>query len=243
MDNTNKTWITNCSVCNTELSYSSRSNLNRAIKLGHMCSSCAKKGIRHPIYGKESPKKGRYSKSVGEAIINGSIWLNSNDNVWYRKCPKCKKNIKASAPNRALKRILCLCYSCVAKNRKYSKECREKMKVSAIERIKKYGGVSAFNKTACLFIEDYGKQHGYVFQHALNGGEVWLDGFCMDGYDKQKQIAFEYDEPRHEHGKCKFLDLGRTKKLFQSGNVTEIIRYSQKYNKLYKSFPTYSIPL
>ncbi len=38
-------------------------------------------------------------------------------------------------------------------------------------------------------------------------------------------------------------NMNRTEKLLNNKNVKEIIRYSQKYNKLYKSFPIYSVPL
>jgi len=233
---------TTCSICNKELLYSSKHNLKRALSLGSMCLSCSKKGSRHHLYGKESPKKGKYSQPVLDAISSGLVWHDLN-NIWYRKCSNCKKDVKASTPNKALKRINCLCYSCISKNRIYSSECRNKMKQSAILRIKTQGGVSNFNKDACVFIENYGTKNGYNFQHALNGGEVWIDGFCLDGYDYKNSIAFEYDEPQHEKKKNKFLDLGRTKKLLKNEKIKEIIRYSKKYNKLYKSYPTYSIPL
>ena len=34
-------------------------------------------------------------------------------------------------------------------------------------------------------------------QHAENGGEYEIDGYFLDGYDKELNIAFEYDEKRH----------------------------------------------
>jgi hypothetical protein len=238
----NNTWNRKCSECNKELFYSNKSNFQRSGS--GLCLSCYKKGTRHHLYGKNNPKKGKiYSKIILDAIINKQIWYNENENVWYRICPSCNKNIKASSASKATNRIKCLCYSCVSKRRKYSDECRQKMKISAIKRIKTQGGVTTFNKKACSFIENCGNKLGYKFQHALNGGELWIDEFSLDGYDKEKKIAFEYDEPYHEKRKHKFLDIGRTKKRLKSGKVKEVIRYSHKYNKLYKSFPTYSIPI
>jgi len=34
-------------------------------------------------------------------------------------------------------------------------------------------------------------------QHAENGGEFEVAGYYLDGYDKNLNIAFEYDEPGH----------------------------------------------
>lgn len=245
MNNTETTWKTNCCECNKELSYSSKYNLERALKKNRLCLSCSKSGCRHHFSGKKSTKKGKvYSKQILEAISNNSIWFNEVEQQWYRVCPSCNSNLKSSSPSHAASRVKNICYSCVAKNRTYSKECREKMRISAIERIKRQGrGVSSFNKNACVFIENYGNKNGYKFQHALNGGEIWLGEFSLDGYDATNLIAFEYDEPYHEKRKQKFFDLSRTKILLKNEKVKEMVRYSQKYNKLYKSFPTYSTPL
>lgn len=209
-----------------------------------MCLPCSKKGSRHHFSGKENPRKGKiYSQNILNAISNKLIWFNETEQQWYRTCPSCKSNVKSSSPRHAIDRIDCNCYSCVAKNRTYSKECREKMRSSAINRVKLQGGLSAYNKDACITIENYGNVNGCKFQHALNGGEVWIDGCALDGYDAKNSTAFEYDEPYHEKRKQKILDVNRTEKLLKNEKVKEMIRYSQKYNKLYKSFPTYSIPI
>jgi hypothetical protein len=56
-----------------------------------------------------------------------------------------------------------------------------------------------FNPTACYIIEEYGKQNGYDFQHALNGGEFYIKelGYWVDGYDKNKNVIVEYQEKHH----------------------------------------------
>ena len=247
----------NCTGCGKCITYTDKRNLNRAIKAESLCHSCKQIGDKNPIYGKgylrigklhhnygkPSPKKGKFlSKDIIEYINSGIIWKNKNNGNWYRKCPSCSKDIKSSSHGHAYDRAKhkCLCYSCVAKNRKYSNECREKMRNSAIKRVKLYGNVASFNSDACRFIEDFGKKNGYNFQHALNGGEIWIDGFSLDGYDKDKNVVFEYDEPNHEIEKNKLNDLNRIKNLFKNKSIKEIIRYSEKYDKIYKSYPTYS---
>lgn len=56
-----------------------------------------------------------------------------------------------------------------------------------------------FNPVACRLIDDYGRQHGYHFQHALNGGEVRVIGYALDGYDKGKNVVIEYYEKKHRY--------------------------------------------
>lgn len=93
--------------------------------------------------------------------------------------------------------------------------------------------VVSFNPNACKFIEDFGKKNGYNFQHGMNGGEKVICGYKLDGYDKDKNIIFEYDEPRHEIRKNKFKDIERQHRLllFTKGRI---LRYSEKYNKIYE---------
>lgn len=56
-----------------------------------------------------------------------------------------------------------------------------------------------FNSEACCFIDEYGKDNGYKFQHAMNGGEYYIKelGYFVDGYDKDKNIILEIDEKKH----------------------------------------------
>jgi hypothetical protein len=79
-----------------------------------------------------------------------------------------------------------------------------------------------FNKNACRIIDEYGNEYGYRFQHALNGGEIRVIGYSLDGYDKKKNVVIEYYENAHKkrwrrdlirkrrivkHLGCKFIEL------------------------------------
>ena len=66
-----------------------------------------------------------------------------------------------------------------------------------------------FNPIACQKIDEYGNQHGYKFQHALNGGEVKIVGYSVDGYDKDKNAVIEYYEKWHTAHKCAKRDAQR----------------------------------
>lgn len=251
MNDVDKLWKRNCPNCNRELSYISEKNLNASLKKNKnkgLCLSCSKTGKLHHLYNKPSPKKNKFSSPmVLVAIEKNLIWFNENLQKWCRKCNSCGSEIPAATANKAANRIDCECYSCVAKSRTYSPECRTKMRTSAIKRmtrsINQTWIIPAFNPTACQKIDEYSSLLGYNFRHALNGGEQVINTFSLDGYDSINLIAFEYDEPCHEKKSRKFKDLDRTSKLLETNKVKEIIRYSEKYNKLYKSFPTYSIPL
>ena len=79
----------------------------------------------------------------------------------------------------------------------YKKKKREKL----IQQIKSHGFVATFNPSACRIIEEYGKQKGWNFRHALNGGEYYLPeiGYWLDGYDKENNIVCEYYEKQHRY--------------------------------------------
>lgn len=80
-------------------------------------------------------------------------------------------------------------------------EIRKKNRLAAIKRIKNQNGQIKpnFNSFACKIIDKYGKQNGYNFQHALNGGEFHIKqlGYWVDGYDKDKNVVIEYYEKSH----------------------------------------------
>jgi len=106
-----------------------------------------------------------------------------------------------------------------------SDEAKEKMKMSAIERVKRQNGLCiSYNPKAIKVIEEYGKKCGYNFQHYENGGEWSPTGlrYSADGYDKEKNVWIEYMEKDHErqtqkdlqrrleimeHLQCRFIEI------------------------------------
>jgi len=96
------------------------------------------------------------------------------------------------------------------------------LRLAHIERIKniKCNGKDLspiFNVNACKIIDEYGKQNGYNFQHAMNGGEYYIKelGYWVDGYDKEKNIILEVDEKHHFdlNGNLKEKDIRRQKEI------------------------------
>jgi hypothetical protein len=74
-----------------------------------------------------------------------------------------------------------------------------------------------YNVNAIPIIEEYGKQYGYNFQHAENGGEYYVEGlgYYLDGYDKEKNAVIEIDESHHfnKDGSLRKRDVIRQEKI------------------------------
>ena len=213
----------NCPDCNRIQMYSSMDSFRNAVKKNTRCSSCNNKGKRNPNFGKitsEETKK-KLSKSLsGEknrfSFLKGNIpW-----NIGKKNCfsEETKNKISSSI-----------------KGRKLSSETKYKCRLSAIKRIEKQGIVRAFNQKACIFIDELNKEKGWNFQHAKNGGEVELYGYFVDGYDKEKNIIFEYDESHHYqiNGELKHKDLVRQETIINEIEPKSFIRYDEKNKKLY----------
>lgn len=85
--------------------------------------------------------------------------------------------------------------------KKHSIETRRNIRLSTLKYIAsttKDGKLSPrYNKRAISYIDQLNITNNWNLQHAENGGEISVDGYWLDGYDKDLNIAFEYDEPRH----------------------------------------------
>lgn len=74
-------------------------------------------------------------------------------------------------------------------------------------------------------------------QHAENGGEVCIGGYFLDGYDKDLNIAFEYDEPRHyidiKGNVLKEKDINRMNYIIQKIGC-RFFRYNENIDLFYE---------
>ncbi|MCK9445483.1 hypothetical protein M0Q50_01150 [bacterium] len=61
--------------------------------------------------------------------------------------------------------------------------------------------VPNFNKDACKLFDDISLKEGIHIQHAMNGGEFYIKelGYWVDGYDKENNIVYEFDEKHHNN--------------------------------------------
>jgi len=94
--------------------------------------------------------------------------------------------------------------------KKISENTKIKMRKSAIDRIQQSLKNNnqifpTYNKKSIFFIEKYGKENGFNFKHAENGGEFYIKelGYWVDAYDRNKNVVLEFDEKFHAKQKDK----------------------------------------
>tara|TARA_Y100000310_G_scaffold338977_1_gene430189 strand:+ start:961 stop:1548 length:588 start_codon:yes stop_codon:yes gene_type:complete len=135
-------------------------------------------------------------------------------------CISCKKKISGRGKYNK-------CISCIKKGNKLTNNVKRKIRLSCIESWKnrtESGQIfPAYNSKACEIIDEYGKKHGYRFQHAMNGGEFYIKelGYWVDGYDTKHNAVIEYYEKYHR--KTTKRDRNREKEIVKHLNCKFII--------------------
>ena len=72
-----------------------------------------------------------------------------------------------------------------------------------------------YNPTACLRFDIISGELDIFIQHAENIGEFRVHGYWVDGYDKEHNTVYEWDEPHHfnKDGSLKERDIYRQKEI------------------------------
>jgi len=262
-----KKWIRKCPKCQNDIIVSSEKYYNESINKNSLCLFCASKSS-HKNRGhisKEEKKKisiecpkcnkprpyyrtilnNRLCKSCAaknnyphqkELLLYGILHNRihgktiKSKNI-ERNCPKCNKIIKNTSLHYVNKNKHRLCKSCA---------CKENVRKNNIN----FPNIPSFNPNACKIIDEYGKQNGYNFQHALNGGEIFIKDLVvwLDGYDKENNVVIECYEPFHYYcdGRLKSKDIIRQEKIINHLKCKLIeIMYDGKSNNI-KSIKTFS---
>lgn len=147
-------------------------------------------------YGWDLEKYESYNKKRGSAgELNGN-YGSSYYQVWVDKYGKEQADMMNESVSKEKARY-------GSDNGNFGREKRpvelERMSKSAIERVIRQGTCTAYNPNSISHIEKYGKENGYSFQHAENGGEYHVPQttFFVDGYDRQNNVVIEFDEKYH----------------------------------------------
>ena len=240
-----------CPSCQKDIPYLTKKSAKRFDDGMSSCRSCSNWNKKHPQNKIYKRNCSQCNKELIYKSYRGMWRANKNDclclscshkgekSYLYGKPMSQERKLKFSFKGRHHNDETKKKLSDLHKGEKKSEKHKEKLRMLALERVKKMGRTRGYNFKACQFIDDFGKKNGYNFQHAMNGGEIVISGYCLDGYDKEKNVIFEYDDPYHETNKYKIKDLKRSERLINKLGCN-IIRYSEKFNKLYKSTSIYS---
>lgn len=111
---------------------------------------------------------------------------------------------------------------------------KEKLRNLALDRRKKVGHFG-INPVACDYLDGLSKERGWNLRHGKNGGEYRVRGYLLDGYDADRNIAVEYDEPHHYDvfGNLRKEDVDRMNTIIQTLHC-KFFRYNEKANLLYE---------
>lgn len=121
----------------------------------------------------------------------------------------------------------------------HTEESKEKTRISTLKYLEQtVGGVQArYSIKGCRYIDELNNKFGWNLQHAENGGEISMFGYFFDGYDKERNIVFEYDEPSHyddvENNVLCTRDIERQNYIIEKLNC-EFYRYNESLDKFYK---------
>lgn len=78
-------------------------------------------------------------------------------------------------------------------------EMKLNMRLRLKKQIEETGGkmIPNYSRLACLHFDIIMEETGTFIQHAQNGGEFQILGYFVDGYDKENNIVYEWDERQH----------------------------------------------
>ena len=122
--------------------------------------------------------------------------------------------------------------------RKHKKETKDKIRKSTTDYFLNHLKSSPrYNKNACKFIDELNKKYGFNLIHAENGGEKYVSGYYVDGYDKENNIVFEYDEKAHY--KDVYNNILKQKDINRQNEIIETLgcrffRYNEEIDLLYE---------
>ena len=122
--------------------------------------------------------------------------------------------------------------------RKHTDETKDKIRKSATDYfVKHVNARPRYNKTACLFIDKLNEKYNWNLVHAESGGEKYISGYYVDGYDEENNIVFEYDEKKHYidvyNNILKQKDIDRQNIIIEKLGC-KFLRYNEEIDLLYE---------
>ncbi len=186
-----------CPICGTEIFYRDKKALLQSIRLKSNCKSCS-----------IEIKKSKISKTLKEKYKSGDIVANmtgAHSIESRKKQGDYKRGKKQSIESNIKRSISCKKAKCGTfnKGRKCSEENKKKFRFKMIDRLSKINKNfhPPYNEKACEYFDKIMNESKVFIQHALNGGEFHIKelGYWVDGYDKENNIVYEWDEEYHHY--------------------------------------------
>lgn len=224
-----------CPQCGREQVYSCKSVWILSIKKNTWCNKCRASRIK--IFPENGIWK-RICKCGKEMIYSCRRSYNTGKRT-NSICGKCAT--KESAKLKDISWMRSDSYrlkmsESIKKARKtdsYGEEFKQKCRLNKAKCVQMgVGSKPNYNKVACRFIDDINNKFGWELQHAENGGEKMINGFFVDGYDKNRNIVFEYDEPKHFTLSHEKRDRIKEKVIIKSIHPLRFIRYDERNSKM-----------
>jgi hypothetical protein len=234
-------FILTCSNCGNKMFYKTISERNRSVREKRICKKCASfkfnarrgkkltESERLKLSGKNNPMYGKKLSDESKEKIR--LKLLGEKNPFYGKKHSeeiLRKNIESNSGKN---------HPFYGKH--HSESTKEKLRMARLKWVESIGGIGpnskSFNPTACKYLDELSKLNGWNLQHALNGGELKVCGYCVDGYDTNNNVVVEYDEPQHYDGfgRLKTKDVDRMK-IIKHNMKCEFWRYNEKEKQLKK---------
>jgi hypothetical protein len=201
--------VRKCSGCDIDLEYSSYHSWWWANRHNQVCRGCAHTG---KILTDETKRK-------ISLVVSGK----GNPMYGHHHTKKVKQFISLNNKgNRSKSGQIC------------DADTKMNMRKAAIKRIKIQGTSRSYNPVACDFMDAIKK---YKFLHARNSSDEYqFRGYFADGYDKNRNIWFEYDEPHHyRNGLLKKKDFFRMREVIDNLHC-RFLRYNEQKKVMIEYF-------
>lgn len=213
----------------------------------YYCQYCGKKCIgknsltQHELRCKENPNKINFQKNHESGFIKYNQDCRNN----IKHHPHKGQTKRTSEALRKSSETLHNRYQIgditpPFKGKKHSEKTKEKMRYAAMNYLNKAKHLKCprYNVKSIDYINSLNEEKGWNLQHAENGGEYEICGYYVDGYDKEHNIVFEYDEPHHYNdvinSMLKDRDIERQNIIIKELNC-DFYRYNEYMKKLYKT--------
>lgn len=241
-------------ICNCGRQFNSRRSLN---SYARFCSLYVKvdktsKYLNNGVYTCECGKCFDYSQSFNAHLSHCDIHHEKvgterkkrpneiyKTMCWENKTDNDIKQIHTKAGRTYSKRVRDGIVIPSFRNRKHTEDTKRKIRISTLKYMEQtFGPLSVrYNKSSIAYINSLNEKYNWNLQHAENGGEICIDGYYLDGYDKELNIVFEYDEPRHyidvENSILVQRDIDRQNYIINKLKC-RFFRYNERMDYLYE---------